>query len=137
MSSIPQASTETNFHKNSLKLHPSPASFNVNDETKNCEENDHLNVASVSIPVLLTPATSPSISGDSKQRHSLVGSRMEQSIQQKKEASTDIKTPASYNRNSANSSRNLISNSQGTIALPGNQCACFPYFRYLRCGKNN
>jgi hypothetical protein len=38
--------------------------------------------------------------------------------------------------NTGKRNTNLISNRSRTVSLSRRQCACFPYFKYLGCGKN-
>ena len=125
----------------------SSLSSKINRDPK--EPEAETNSPTNSVPIIITPTTQNDFV---VANHDYVNNIHQQSSEKLITIISDIESPIpdistrkqlpaesqqiSQTSNTGNRNTNLISNRSRTVSLSRRQCACFPYFKYLGCGKN-
>ena len=109
-----------------------------------------MNSPTNSMPIIITPTTTQNdfvvansdctnnMHQQSSEKVIVIQSDMESSIPDiitRKQLPPESQA-ISQTSNTGNRNTNLISTRSRTVSLSRRQCVCFPYFKYLGCGKN-
>ena len=127
-----------------------PSSLSSKIKTATREPEAEMNSLTNSMPINITPTTTQNdfVEANSDCTNSMHQQSSEKVIVIQSEIESPIpdiitskqlpeESPAiSQTSNTGNRNTNLISIRSRTVSLSRRQCTCFPYFKYLGCGKN-
>ena len=127
-----------------------PSSMSSKQKGASKEPEAEMNSPANSVPIMITPTTTQNdfvvansdCTSNKHQQASekviAIQSDIESPIYEistRKQLSAESQ-PISQTSNTGNRNTNLNSNRSRTVSLRRRQCTCFPYFKYLGCGKN-